>query len=128
MPIGFDEIQVDKTPVGTIITLKFRERLEKKDYEMFVPMLEGQIENNAPIRLLVELIDFNGWSSGALWEDTKFAARHFGDIERLAVVGDKEWEKGVAVFIRPFTRAEVRYFDIRDAGKARAWINTSNEA
>lgn len=25
MPIGFEEIQVDPTPVGTVVTLKFRE-------------------------------------------------------------------------------------------------------
>lgn len=31
MPIGFDEIQVEKTKVGTIITLKFREKLDKME-------------------------------------------------------------------------------------------------
>jgi hypothetical protein len=45
MPIGFDEIQVDQTPVGTIVTLKFREKLDKADYETFVPMIESQMKN-----------------------------------------------------------------------------------
>ena len=40
MPIGFDEIRVDDTSAGTVVTLKFRQTLEKKDYEMFVHMLE----------------------------------------------------------------------------------------
>jgi hypothetical protein len=70
----------------------------------------------------VELHDFQGWTAGALWEDTKFAARHFNDIERLAVVGDSRWEKGVTIFIKPFTGAEVKYFDLGSIDKARQWI------
>lgn len=122
MPIGFDEIQVDSTPVGTIVTLRFREKLDKADYDTFVPMLETQMDHHAPIRLLAELHDFQGWTAGALWEDTKFAARHFNDIERLAVVGDARWEKGVTLFVTPFTAAKVRYFDMPHADQARAWV------
>jgi len=122
MPIGFDEIQVDPTPVGTIVTLKFREKLDKEDYETFVPMIESQMKNGSSIRLLAELHDFEGWTAGALWEDTKFAAKHFNDIERLAVVGESRWQKGVTVFVKPFTSADVRYFDMQEIDRARKWI------
>jgi hypothetical protein len=122
MPIGFDEIKVDPTPVGTIVTLKFREKLDREDYETFVPMIESQMHKDSPIRLLAELHDFEGWTAGALWEDTKFAAKHFNDIERLAVVGDSNFQKGVTVFVKPFTSAEVRYFDMEEIDKAREWI------
>ncbi|SFI52823.1 hypothetical protein SAMN05428978_10159 [Nitrosomonas sp. Nm34] len=43
--------------------------------------------------MLVELVHFHGSTAGAAWEDTKFAVRQFNDIERLAIVGDKAWEK-----------------------------------
>jgi hypothetical protein len=122
MPIGFDEIQVEKAPAGTIITLKFREKLDKGDYDEFVPMIESQIEHGSPIRMVVELHDFQGWTAGALWEDTKFAARHFNDIERLAVVGEARWETGVTVFVKPFTSADVRYFMVDAREKAREWV------
>jgi hypothetical protein len=122
MPIGFDEIQVDPTPVGTIVTLKFREKLDKEDYETFVPMIESQMKNGAPIRLLAELHDFEGWTAGALWEDTKFTAKHFKDIERVAVVGEARWQKGITVFGKPFTSADVRYFDMQEIDRAREWI------
>ena len=122
MPIGFDEIQVDPTPVGTIVTLKFREKLDKQDYETFVPMIESQMKNGSPIRLLTELHDFKGWTVGALWEDTKFAAKHFNSIERLAVVGESRWQKGVTVFVKPFTAADVRYFDMKEIDTARKWV------
>jgi hypothetical protein len=123
MPIGFDEIQVEKTTRGSIVTLKIREKLDKNDYASFVPMIESQMRDSLPLRLLVELHDFKGWTAGALWEDTKFAARHFHDIERLAVVGDSKWEKGVALFVKPFTSADVRYFDMPTVGEARQWLH-----
>jgi hypothetical protein len=123
MPIGFDEIQVEKTTRGSIVTLKIREKLDKNDYASFVPMIESQMRDSLPLRLLVELHDFKGWTAGALWEDTKFAARHFHDIERLAVVGDSKWEKGVALFVKPFTSADVRYFDMPTGDEARQWLH-----
>jgi len=120
--LGFDEIQLDESAVGTIVTLVIKGKLEKEDYEMFVPQLEGLMKGDAKIRLVVELRDFKGWSAGALWEDTKFAARHYKDIERLAVVGDAGWEKGMTIFIKPFTAADVKYFDHKEAERAHAWI------
>ena len=126
MTIGFHEIDLEETPAGKIVTLRIKEKLTTEDYNEFVPMIEGMMESNSKIRLLVELHDFEGWTAGALWEDSKFAARHFNDIERLAVVGDKRWEKGVTMFIKPFTSAEVRYFDIKTVDEARQWIHEKN--
>ena len=122
MTLGFDEIQLEKTPVGDIVTLTFKGKVDKEDYDMFVPQIEGLMQGDAKIRLLVELQDFKGWTAGALWEDTKFAARHFNDIERLAIVGDAQWERNMTAFIKPFTTATVRYFDMQHADQARDWI------
>jgi hypothetical protein len=122
MTTGFHEINLEETPVGMIVTLRFKEKISKKDYDEFVPKIEGLINNKSKIRLLLELHDFQGWTVGALWEDTKFAAQHFNDIERLAVVGDKRWKKGITVFVKPFTGAEVRYFDMKEIDKAHEWV------
>lgn len=126
MTLGFDEIQLEKSAVGNIVTLTFKGKVDKADYDLFVPQIEGLMEDEAKIRLVVELHDFKGWTAGALWEDTKFAARHFNDIERLAIVGDAEWEKNMAAFIKPFTMAKVRYFDRQQADRARAWIREND--
>ena len=122
MTLGFDEIQLEKSPVGNIVTLTFKRKVDKEDYYRFVPQLEGLMEGDAKIRLVVQLQDFKGWTAGALWEDTKFTARHFNDIERLAIVGDAQWEKSMAAFIKPFTTAKVRYFDMQQADQAREWV------
>ena len=51
-----------------------------------------------------------------------FDFKHFADIERLAMVGEKKWEEWMAKFCRPFTNAEIRYFDQSQAEEARSWI------
>ena len=68
------------------------------------------------------MTDFHGWQVGALWEDIKFDAKHFRDIERLALVGDRQWEKGMAVFCKPFTTAKVRYFPSEKLDEAANWL------
>jgi uncharacterized membrane protein len=106
------------------VELQVNGKLTTKDYEALVPIVETLIMKRK-ISLLVELLDFHGWSVGALWEDTKFAAKHFKNIERIAIVGDKLWERGMAAFCKPFTSADVRFFDYSDIDQAREWINQS---
>ena len=60
--------------------------------------------------------------AGALWDEIKLDIRHFADIERLAVVGDKKWEHDMVTFYKPFTKATIRYFDQADAAEARTWL------
>ncbi|GAB6145481.1 SpoIIAA family protein [Desulfocicer niacini] len=123
MSFAFDEIQLTEVPAGTIVRLIFTDTLKKEDYEHFVPMVEKIMESRDKIRMVIELRDFKGWSAGAMWEDTKFGLSHFNDIERLAIVGDKQWEKTMTVFIKPFTTATVKYFDLDALDAANAWIS-----
>ena len=66
---------------------------------------------------------FTAGRSAALWEDIKFDVKHFADVERLALVGDRKWEHGMAVFCKPFTTAKIRYFDEHEADEASQWIH-----
>jgi len=111
---------------GKFVNLKITGKLEKEDYEFFVPEIDKQIERYGKVNMLLELIDFHGWTAGAAWEDTKFGIRHFNDIERLAIVGDKAWEKGMAYFCKVFMTAKVQYFDVSERDKAMTWINEAD--
>jgi hypothetical protein len=123
MTYGFDEIILKEEPSGTVVTLVFKDTLKREDYEHFVPQIEKIMESREKINLLIVLRDFSGWTAGALWEDAKFGIRHFDDIERLAIVGDTTWQKAMTGFVKPFTRAEVKYFDFSDLAQAETWVN-----
>jgi hypothetical protein len=109
---------------GKILEIKISGKLSKEDYQRFVPQVEKLIKDHGKIRMLLEMHDFHGWEMGALWEDIKFDVKHFGDIERLALVGDSKWEKGMAAFCKPFTKAKIQYFDESKANEARTWISS----
>lgn len=113
---------------GRQLEINVTEKLDAADYKHFVPEFERLIKKHGKLNVLFKMHDFHGWTAGALWEDTKFAMHHFKDIERLAVVGEKEWQKGLATFSKPFTKATVRYFDHTEAFKAREWLNEGFEA
>ncbi len=114
--------EVTEVAEGNVVAVSLTGKLTKEAYESFVPMTEELIRQHGKIRLLVSLHDFHGWDAGALWEDMKFDVKHFNDIERLAIVGETKWEKGMSIFCRPFTLAKIKYFDKADIDSARAWI------
>lgn len=107
---------------GKIIEVVITGKLQVSDYEYFVPQIEQAIKRHGKICILLQMVDFHGWSASALWEDLKFDVKHFRDVDRIAMVGDKSWEKGMAIFCKPFTTANIRYFDTSDLGKAQTWI------
>jgi len=106
-----------------LIRVKLSGRLTHEDYQQFVPEMERLIEEHGKIRILMEMADFHGWEMSALWDDLKFDMKHFAHIERIAMVGETAWEKGMAVFCKPFTTAKVRYFDHTKAPEAEDWIH-----
>ncbi len=109
---------------GKLLEIQMSGKLTKKDYAHFVPAVERLVNEYGKIRILVELHDFHGWTAGALWEDIKFDAKHFSDIERIAIVGETEWEHGMAVFCKPFTTANISYFDRAAINEAHVWLES----
>ncbi len=118
MPLKFSEENG-----GKLIVVHISERLTKADYEHFVPEFERILQQHGKPRLLFDMTGLHGWDAGALWEDIKFDIKHFSDIERLAIVGEKKWHHGMATFCKPFTTATIRYFDHADATEARKWLD-----
>ncbi len=122
MAVEYKIIKIEESESGKVVSLTITGKLEKEDYDFFVPETEQCIKQHGKIRMIVQLIDFHGWSVGAAWEDTKFGIKHFSDIERLAITGDRKWEKGMALFCKVFTTAKVQYFDNSELDQAQSWI------
>jgi hypothetical protein len=113
---------VDEKIQGKVMEIHLNGTLTKEDYAQFVPKTEELIRTHGKIRMLVMMDDFHGWDGGALWEDIKWDAKHFNDVERIAVVGEAKWQKWMASFCKPFTTAKIRYFDRGQEPEARAWL------
>jgi len=116
-------VDLQEEASGKILVIKLMGKLTQEDYERFIPEVERLIKQHGKLRMLVQTHDFHGWTAGALWRDIQFDLKHFRDIERLALVGEKVWEHGMALFCKPFTTATIRYFDSREADQAEEWIH-----
>jgi len=115
-------VKLNETDGGRVMEIEVSGKLTHEDYTQFVPEFERLIQEHGKIRILFRMVDFHGWEFAALWDDIKFDAMHFSHIERLAMVGSRKWEKGMSAFCRPFTTAQIRYFDHTALSEARAWL------
>lgn len=116
---------IDQLPrsAGRVLGFRMSGKLHDEDYKTFVPIVEAAIKTQGKVRLLAHFEDFHGWDAHALWDDTKFATKHCADVERIALVGDKTWEKLMAAVCKPFTLARIKYFDAADIEAAWRWLD-----
>lgn len=114
--------EVTEVMDGKIIEVQVSGKLTREAYQEFVPTTEAAIQRHGKVCILFVMHDFHGWDAGAMWEDIKFDLKHFTHIEKLAIVGETKWQKGMSMFCRPFTTASIKYFDHADLERAREWI------
>ena len=111
-------IKLNESNGGKVLEVQVTGKLTHEDYQSFIPEFERLLKEHGKIRVLFEMVDFHGWEGAAMWDDIKFDVKHFAGIERLAMVGEKKWQKGMSKFCHPFTTARIRYFDRTAASEA----------
>jgi hypothetical protein len=115
-------IQFEETNSGSTLEVKAIGKLTHEDYQRFGPEFDRLAAEHGKLRVLFDLSGLDGWEAEAMWDDLKLGIKHHADLERLAVVGDRTWEKWMSVLWRPFTSGEMRYFDKAQLEAARAWL------
>jgi hypothetical protein len=105
-----------------VLGFKMSGKLHDEDYQKFVPLIDAAVAKAGKVRLLAQFHDFHGWDAHALWDDIKFSTTHCTKIERIALVGEKKWEEWMAKVCKPFTMAQIKYFDAAEAEKAWTWV------
>ncbi len=119
-------IAVESRQDGRVLVVRIAGKVQAADYTHFVPAIEEAVRKHGKVDILVEMLDFHGWTAGAFWQDAKFDAKHFNDINRLAIVGDQKWEQWMATFCRPFTTATIKYFPVEELPEAKAWLGVTD--
>ena len=112
-----------KSDTPNVVGFRLSGKLHDEDYKTFVPVIDGAIASHGKVRLLAEFHDFHGWDLHALWDDIKFSTTHCTKIDRIALIGEKTWEKWMAKVCKPFTMAKIRYFDAAEIDAAWKWLD-----
>jgi hypothetical protein len=119
-------LQIIENSSGNILELEVTGKFAASDFQGLESAFQRLVKQYGKIRVLFRMRDFHGWEPVAFWDEVKFDLKHLGDIDRLAMVGDKQWEKFLGVFGRPFTAAEIRYFDKSALPAARLWLGNDS--
>lgn len=109
----------------SILEFQVDGKLEKKDYQQFVPLVENLIERGGKLAMVVHISNLTGWTPSALWEDLRFDAKHYSDISRLALIADNDSKKWLATLSKPFTKAEVAFYTEDNIETARQWVKAA---
>lgn len=115
-------LQIIELQEKNIIATKASDKLGKEDIEKIHPLIHAILDKGMKVRWYFEMEDFTGWDFLGLWEDLKMDMAHAKDYEKIAMVGTKKWQDWVSQFMKPFTNAEINYFDLENKEKAKLWI------
>ncbi|MGB7786151.1 MAG: STAS/SEC14 domain-containing protein [Salinimicrobium sp.] len=113
------QIQEKENVVYTIAD----KELKDEDYERLVPLLKEKVQKYGMIRWYFEMQNFEGWSLSAMWQDLKFDVKYAENIEKVAMVGDKNWEEKLTQLMKPFTSADIKFFPLEEKEQAKSWIS-----
>jgi hypothetical protein len=113
---------IENMPVGTV-GLEAVGKVSEDDYRnVLLPAVSAALERG-DVRLLYVLgRDFESYSPGALWADTKLLAGNRKAWRKVAIVSDADWlENSVKAFgwLMP---GEVKVFETDDLDDAKEWL------
>ena len=109
-------------PAGTI-GFEARGTVTSEDYEnVLVPAVTTAMEAG-PVRLLYVLgDDFESYSAGAMWSDTRLWAGHMRGWERIAVATDIDWVEHAVKAFGWMMPGQVKVFDEDQVEVAKRWL------
>lgn len=113
---------IENMPVGTI-GVEAAGKVTEDDYRnVLVPAVTAALERG-DVRLLYVLgKDFDSYSAGALWADTKMVAGNRKAWKKVAIVSDADWlENSIKAFgwLMP---GEVKVFETDEVHDAKEWL------
>lgn len=112
----------------SVIGIRISGTLTSDDIQSLRPYLEQKVQEHGQVRLLILMDDWHGWDSlVSLWEDLKMDLSLNRHVSRIAMVGDRIWEKAVSGITGLFAHGDVQYFDRRRLEHAWSWIDGAAE-
>ena len=114
-------IQIDSE--GDVITVRLLGKLDQSAYDGVNEEIDNVMSHAEHVRLVLDLREFDGWSGlSALGDHLSLVREHYRVPERIAIVGDKAWQKMVGKIMDKFVNAQTKFFDSGDYDGAVAWL------
>ena len=108
-------------PPGTI-GLEAVGKVTDDDYrDVLLPAVSEALQRN-DVRLMYVLgKDFDSYSPGAVWADTKLWAGHIKGWKKVAIVSDADWLENSVKAFQWLIPGDVKVFETDDVDDAKKW-------
>lgn len=108
-----------------VIGIKATGVVTHEDYlNRVIPLVEGTLAAHKEFQILYEIgDDCEAFEVLALWDDTKIGLRHYGEVQRIAVVTDNPWVRGASVLFGKLMKAQVDVFPSYCLEEAKTWVS-----
>lgn len=106
-----------------IIHVRLIGKVEPSVYDRIDNEVNALFSRVSPVKLLIDLREFDGWSGlAALADHLSLVHEHRRQPQRVAVVGDQAWQKLAQKIVSRFTEAQTQYFDSAHCDQAEVWV------
>ena len=110
---------------GNVLGFKLSGDITKADYDVLVPAVQAAIDQEGRVYLLLDMQDFK-WEKVSAWgADLNFGHTYHKKIEKMAIVGDKTWEKWITKLAEQFYAKEARFCAPDEIDATWEWLNKS---
>ncbi len=109
---------------GNILGFKIAGGITKKQKERICKVLEKQISESGKIRLVLVIEPHGKMDAESLLLDLNFTFIYSDKIERMAIIGNKAWEKTWIALFGLFSHIRTKYFDRSEIKAAWKWIQS----
>ena len=107
---------------GNVLGFKLIGDITKEDYKILVLEVQKLVEKEGSISLLSDMTQFKWVDIDAWGADFNFSRTYRNKINKMAVVGDKTWEKWLTNLVELFLSIEAKFFDPIDIEAAWKWL------
>jgi hypothetical protein len=132
---GVDSGKKAATPTASIvdtsnriITMKVTRKLKYSDLAAAQKSAAETIKKLGKVKILVITEDFQGWESKGNWGDVSFSSQNDANIEKIAIVCEKQWEDLGQMFVaKDFRKVAIEFFAPDQLERARAWLKRDGQ-
>jgi hypothetical protein len=117
-------IGIERVDDDFFLSLKAVGKLTHADYDVITPMIDSALASvkEANMNVLADLTELEGWELRAAWDDFKVGLKHNNEFNKVAIYGNKEWQKLAAKVGTWFISGEIKYFD--NLSDATDWLKS----
>lgn len=110
--------------VPTVVAYQFDGKITKDDVKSIHDDLRTAMGQSDKVRFFADVRHMDSVEPGALMDNLKLTPEYTSEIDRFAVVGNKDWQSWLTKTSDILTQGEARFFASEDVDKARSWISS----